>query len=262
MHGSSCSRSDGSRMLPGKRGILLILVGLAVSSSAWSENLERPSVKQGDSWTYRTTIERGPSGWSQTDDEVTVSHATDRTIFLSIKQSASTQAPKEFFLGSDWSRSRDVNGKETVVNRPFAFPLSEGKSWDVVYTEENPNRNHKSEKFEAHFTVVGFETVEVPAGKFRALKIESEGHWEAELAPGQTVVQGAQTRPGSTTMVTEVQKTAATQASGRLYKAYWYAPEVKRWVKSIEEYYASSGVRNERYTQELEAFKPAGPKVD
>jgi hypothetical protein len=34
-------------------------------------------------------------------------------------------------------------------------------------------------------------------------------------------------------------------------------PEVKRWVKSVEEYYGSGGVRNERYTGELESFKLA-----
>jgi hypothetical protein len=43
-------------------------------------------------------------------------------------------------------------------------------------------------------------------------------------------------------------------ASGRTYKAFWYVPEVRRWVKSVEEYYASSGVRNEKYTGELESF--------
>jgi hypothetical protein len=34
---------------------------------------------------------------------------------------------------------------------------------------------------------------------------------------------------------------------------------VKRWVKSVEEYYSSGGVRNERYSEELESFKPAEP---
>jgi hypothetical protein len=35
--------------------------------------------------------------------------------------------------------------------------------------------------------------------------------------------------------------------------------EVKHWVKSVEEYYSNGGARNERYTQELESFKPAEP---
>jgi hypothetical protein len=98
--------------------------------------------------------------------------------------------------------------------------------------------------------------VEVPAGKFRALKIESEGHWEAEIAPSQSVVQGAQTGQSGATLVTQAQNIVERQATGRLYKAFWYAPEVKRWVKSVEEYYSNGGVRNERYSQELESFKP------
>lgn len=241
--------------------LLVVLVGLTLSSGAWSETLDRPLVKVGDTWIYRSTTERGPSGWNQTHDEINVTRVTSSAIFIATKVSGSTQAPKEMFVGPDWSRVRDVNGKETVVNRPLAFPLSEGKSWDVVYAEQNPNKIHKSEKFDSRFTVVGYETVEVPAGKFRALKIESDGHWEAQLAPGQTVVQGAQTGQGGATMVTQVQSITERQATGRLYKAFWYAPEVKRWVKSVEEYYSSDGVRNERYTQELESFKPGDPSA-
>ena len=37
-------------------------------------------------------------------------------------------------------------------------------------------------------------------------------------------------------------------AAGYRYKAFWYVPEVGRWAKSVEEYYGSNGVRNERYT--------------
>ena len=72
-----------------------------------------------------------------------------------------------------------------------------------------------------------------------------------------TVVQGAQTTAGSTSMATEVRKTSAELFEGRTYKALWYVPEVHRWVKSVEEYYGSNGVRNERHSSELESFKLA-----
>ena len=237
----------------------LALIGLSLSFAAWSETVGPPQVNAGDAWVYRSTTERAPSGWNQTEDEIKVTRVTPTAIFIATKPIGSTQAPKETLMGLDWSRMRDVNGKETVVNRPLAFPLSDNKSWDVVYTEQNPNKNHKSEKFDSHFRVVGYEAVEVPAGKFRALKIESEGHWEAQVAPGQNVVQSGQTGQDGATLMTQVQKTEERQTSGRLYKAFWYVPEVKRWVKSVEEYYSSGGVRNERYTMELESFKPAAP---
>ncbi|MCW2236195.1 hypothetical protein [Azospirillum canadense] len=79
----------------------------------------------------------------------------------------------------------------------------------------------------------------------------------AELEPTQGVVQGVQRDQGSVTMITKAQNTRATTATGRTYKAFWYVPDVKRWVKSVEEYYGDNGVRNERYTNELESFKPA-----
>jgi hypothetical protein len=50
-------------------------------------------------------------------------------------------------------------------------------------------------------------------------------------------------------------KTLPTTVSGRTYKAFWYVPDVKRWVKSDEEYYNANNVRTERYADELEAYK-------
>lgn len=237
------------------RAALVLASAGAMAQSA----VESPPVKVGDTWTYRMTTEKGTNGWTQTRDDIAVSRVTQSTIFFNVKPSGSTQPPRETFAGNDWSRSRDIDGKETVVSRPFQFPMSQGKSWEVTFTETHPNdKNHKSEKIDNKYTVVGWEMVEVPAGKFRALKIEAEGHWQAELAPGQTVTQGAQSNAAGTTLATEVRNVTAGATSGRLYRAYWYVPEIKRWVKSVEEDYSSGGVRNARFTQELESFKPAG----
>jgi len=128
---------------------------------------------------------------------------------------------------------------------------------DRMNTEQNPNSAHKWEKFDSKYTVVGWEQIEVPAGKFRALKIEAEGHWQAEIAPGQTVTQSGQSGDNATTLVTQVQKSTEKVTSGRTYRAFWYVPEVKRWVKSVEENYSSGGTRSERDTLELESFNAA-----
>ncbi|HWW07849.1 hypothetical protein [Collimonas sp.] len=237
------------------KNIVFGLMGVVFSLPSFAQSIDAPSVKAGDSWIYRTTVEKGPTGWGQSRSEVTVSHVTSSSIYYSTKQSGSTQAPNETFAGADWSRSRDVNGKETVVNKPLSFPLSAGKTWEIQYTEQHPNKAHRFEQWNNKFTVIGFETVEVPAGKFKAIKIEEEGRWNAEMEPGQSVVQGAQVGQGGTTMVTQIQKTTALPATGRTYKAFWYVPEVKRWVKSVEEYYGNGGVRTERYSGELESFK-------
>ena len=59
----------------------------------------------------------------------------------------------------------------------------------------------------------------------------------------------------ATSMQTEVRKVRAEPVEGRTYKAFWYVPSQRRWVKSVEEYYSSNGVRSERYTTELESSK-------
>jgi len=43
----------------------------------------------------------------------------------------------------------------------------------------------------------------------------------------------------------------------RLYKAFWYVPEIKRWMKSVEEDYSNGGVRSIRRTMELHSYRPA-----
>ena len=238
-----------------KHGIASLSLGV-VSMAAAGQSVDLPPVKAGDTWAYQTVVETGTTGWTKTENELTVSRVSATTIYYSVKQSGSTQPPREAYASADWSRLRNVNGKETVVAHPMSFPLAIGKTWDLTYTEQHPNKRHRFEQWDHKYVVLGYENVDVPAGKFKALKIESEGHWNAELEPKNEVAQGAVTSNGSTTMVTQVQHNGAEPSSGRTYKAIWYVPEVKRWVKSVEEYYGSNGVRSERYTEELTAFKP------
>lgn len=236
--------------------IVLGIACLTLPVAAFAQTIEQPTYKPGDHWMYRLTTERGPNGWVQTRDEFTVTRVTASTLYFSVKQSGSTQPPNEVFSGLDWSRIRNVNGKETTVNRPFFFPLTVGKSWTLRYEEERPARtNFKSQLWNFKYMISGFETVEVPAGKFKALKIEAEGDWTGEVAAAQNVVQGTQTDQNGASITTKVENIpAGTKLAGRSYKAFWYAPEVKRWVKSVEEYYSPGGSRSERYTSELESF--------
>ncbi|MCC8394957.1 hypothetical protein LJ656_20390 [Paraburkholderia sp. MMS20-SJTR3] len=239
--------------------IAALLLSLGLPLTVLAQSAPAPGIKPGDSWVYATTIEKGPSGWNQSHNEVTVLRATSSHIYYESKIAGSTQPPRELIAGVDWSRERSVNGTETVVNRPFAFPLSAGKSWSVDYTEQHPNKVFASTKWSSQYRVVGTESIEVPAGKFDAIKIESEGDWHGQVEPHQTVTQATQVEQGDTAMITHAQKVGPVEVTGRTYKAFWYVPEVGRWVKSVEEYYGSNGVRNERYTSELESFKK-GPQ--
>ena len=234
-----------------------IAVGL-VCGSAYAQSVEAPALKAGDSWVYVDTVETGPQGWSRKNETVTVERLQGDTMLISNKQEGSTQPPVEHLVGIDWSRSRDINGKQQVVNRPLVFPLKPGKTWRVEYTEANPNRQHTSETFGSDFTVVGWEDVQVPAGSFKAIKIEAQGQWSAMVAPSVSSDARGHVDANGAVSVSQSQVTRPHAASGRLYKAFWYVPEQKRFVKSVEEYYDSKGVRSSRYTEELQSSKLAG----
>lgn len=233
--------------------IVAFVVALFVTTAA-GEVVERPVIKPNDSWTYTNTIEKN-AGWRQTHDEITVVRANETEILVTIQEAGSKIPPKEQLTGPDWSRFRSVNGHEKVVNRPFTFPLSPGKTWELEYTEDHPNREYLRQQFHSNYKVVGWEQVKVPAGTFLALKIEAQGQWTADLAPSVSASASTRVDNAGSISVTRANKSAAQTATGRTYKAFWYVPEVKRYVKTVEEYFGPDGVRNERYSYELDSFK-------
>jgi hypothetical protein len=237
---------------------VLLLISLAIPMLSHAQAASAPVLKTGDTWTYVDTVETGANGWRQTHEALVVTRATSDHIYYEAKQAGSTQAANELVVGADWSRVRNVNGVETTVNRPLAFPLSVGKTWEVKYSEAHPNPQHAMESLDTRFKVVGPETVEVAAGKFDAIKVEAEGEWTAQTAPVRSMGTGAVTTQAGTTVIAQTRNPVSVTATGRLYKAFWYVPETGRWVKSVEEYYNSNGVRTQRFTTELESFKRAG----
>lgn len=242
-----------------KKSAVLLLAG-CLPVIAMAQSIGSPTLKSGDTWTYMDTLESGPSGWRQTHDVVSLNRVTSSHIYVTTKPVNATTEGREIVMDADWSRAREIDGNETVVNRPLAFPLETGKSWRVQYTEAHPKENPglSTITWTTKYKVVGYEDIEVPAGKFHALKIEAEGDWKGVSAASNGVVQAAQMQAGQTTLITQARHVTPENVGGNTYKAFWYAPEVGRWVKSVEEYYGSNGVRSQRYTSELENYKVGG----
>src|SRR5207245_2132270 len=113
---------------------------------AHAQTVERPAVKAGDRWVYRDTTEVSPSVWNQTRDEALVSRVSASSIYFSTREVGSPNNVRERLATLEWGITRDVNGAETLVNRPLAFPLTPGKSWGLEFTEQNPNKKHDWEK--------------------------------------------------------------------------------------------------------------------
>ena len=116
---------------------------------------------------------------------------------------------------SDWNSVQSVLG-EGVINPDtgfFKFPLQIGDSYNTSFEIAFPQRGSVRIRREYTVKVVGWEEVLVPAGRFRALRLEAEGTYQRLDAPGR----------------------------GRLRSAFWYAPEAKRWVKNILEVHGPKG---------------------
>src|ERR1700730_8716099 len=95
-----------------------------------------------------------------------------------------------------------VNGmvvlRETPPRLIYAWPLTVGKTWEETHTQERPMERFTTDRTSV-WTVVAEDTVTVPAGTFRTLKI-----------------------------------TWRNKNTGNMVTEMWYAPEVKQWVKIRE----------------------------
>lgn len=233
--------------------ILLAAIGVLFITGAEAQDLKLPKFAPEDSWVYHEASQNG--GTTQAiDSELSVVRSDDQDLLVSLKAAGSARPPVELMFKPDWAKFRGVNGVETVVSRPLAFPLALGKSWTVNYVENNPNPRHLREAIDIAYKVVGWEDVTTPAGAFKALKIEGKGNWVADTAVRvQTnsvlAQQGAAVGKSSQNVIQGPQR-----ATGRIYQVVWYVPEVKRWVKSRDETLSSAGQVSESSEDELTAF--------
>jgi len=160
---------------------------------------QRPEVKAGDTWVYRRTDFMNNH---QSVLKLQVTFANAKVIHV-VQVNQAGEKEMDSTTTAEWNSV--VSAREGVFTPDTGllhFPLHPGARWRSSYTVKFPR-----EDFDAHHdrwvTVVGWEDVEVPAGKFRALKVVSEG----------TVQRSDRPRPG------DVSETV------------WYVPEVRRYVK-------------------------------
>ena len=93
---------------------------------------------------------------------------------------------------------------------PLRFPLNTGKSWKFDYVVRS---NGKEVKVAQTAVVRGWEEVRVPAGTFRALRVEHDGRYRASES--------------------------GFSWSGKIRETYWFAPSVGRVV--MREYRDTKG---------------------
>ena len=237
---------------------LPVLVGALVTGTVvHAQEVPLPQLLEGDKWVYNVKIEQPPQGSTSRKWESSVVRASSSSVVIARKPADSNLPAQESAMAPDWSRSASVNGKSTTTVKNFDFPLQVGKKWEVAFTEEKPNDKLKLVKRTFLYKVIGWEEVKVTAGTFKALKIEADGEWYNEFLP-TNIVAGSRIEAGASGSSVTVQSrnpTTPGPATGKYYKAIWYAPEVKREVKSVEETFSSGGSLSNRTTAELDSYQ-------
>jgi len=198
--------------------VVLFLASYAFGANDSNSPVAKPLVKFGDRWTYRSV-----DYWTN----ISVFTIESRVVFVGTDEISMTDTvtlkgskrTTDSFYKSDWATMTSSDG--TVYDPPFRllkFPLQVGATyeatWQAIATKKAtlPIPQHHlyqpgPSRSEATVKVVGWEDVLVPAGKFRALKLEARGTY-SRLESG---------------------------CSGPILWDMWYVPEVKRWVKLASE---------------------------
>jgi hypothetical protein len=160
--------------LPQYRLLAVALAAAPVFCTAQTQSIEKPEIKVGDTWTYNRTTnvkEYGP-GLRQ----VRVAQVNDKGIQVVVTDSKGKESDEIYTR--EWN---DVSTGDVIVYPHtgfFRFPLQVGSSYQtefelVLVAFPNGRVRHRHS-----VRVSGWEEVQVPAGKFRAVKVETQGTWQ------------------------------------------------------------------------------------
>ena len=180
--------------------VLLLLAFPALSSGQPDARIVKPEIRVGDRWTYRSTNILGPGTY---EHETRVSFADDKVI-LAVSTRKSDGKEFDSSWTSEWNAVTSYTGSYFRPHTGFLrFPLRIGDTHELKYEFLRPRVNTILASATGKSNVVGWDVVVVPAGTFRAVKVEFE------------------------VAVKAFDGSWAYRAQGTI----WYDPEVRRWVK-------------------------------
>src|SRR5262245_11225975 len=162
-----------------------------------------PDVKLDDRWVYRRTDKRMKP--PTTIYEIRVSFVDSRAI-VAVVEAQGSKKQLDATWTRDWNAAVSPDGSVTEVEKGlFQFPLSVGRQHYAAWEIRRPTMGEFHVRHERKVSVIGWEEVEVPAGRFRALKIQADGYF----------------------------RRLDRQVQDEARNTFWYVPAVKRWVKSL-----------------------------
>jgi hypothetical protein len=173
------------------------------SATCLAQTVQKPEVKVEDRWVYRSTDRRMKPPTKVY--EIRVTFVDPRAIHAVIEPLGGRNESDATWTAEWNSVVAPDEGVVEVEKGMFQFPLSPGRRYAAAWDMRRPRMGAFHVRHEYDVTVVGWEDIEVPAGRFRALKLEAQGHYRRLDRP----------------------------ATDEARNTYWYVPRVKRWVKHV-----------------------------
>lgn len=243
------------------RGAFALLLGISAPAAAAppspAASVPAPAFKVGDSWVYDDTTEKGQAGFGQIRLDMVIERLEGDSMIVGLKRDGAPTGYEDQRLGTDWSHRRVYDGQEKVTTRPLTFPMSVGQSWAIDYIDTIQRGAQTSDHVHRIYTVIGWEDVTVPAGTFHAIKVVAKGVDKGTLQVASTAVAGTVVGAGGATTVAHTQRGGTDQLTREIYAEFYYVPELKNYVKTVEEQYTPDEVRVIRHTQTLVSYKLA-----
>jgi hypothetical protein len=199
--------------------VISLLFGLLVLGSAQAQSqapITAPAVKVGDRWLFKRTdrVERvedkrvGEVSWE-------VLAADDKTYDIqSTIKGRESEATKTVYSREGGILTRGVT-KFDPMEPYLAFPLDQGKEWGGRYRFPSAQTSETVDA-ELHGKAVGWESVTVPAGTFKALKITYTGRWGMMRGP--------------------------YRIGGEYVRSGWYVPEIRQFARYEFKVYGANAV--------------------
>lgn len=187
------------------RAAVFCLLGVLPAAGLAQDAVAKPDVKVDDRWIYRRMDHRYEPPVLLY--ELRVSFIDSRAIHTVISKQGRPRDSDATFT-PEWNGVVSVDeGIMEVKQGLLQFPLAVGRTYPALWEMRRPRVGKFHVRHERTVKVAGWEEVEVPAGKFLALKVQAEGRWQR----------------------------LDRKSSDWARNTVWYVPEVKRWVKSYYE---------------------------
>jgi hypothetical protein len=222
--------------LMASRFLQISILTFAFLHGANAQSVNAPTFSEGEKWEYQTT-----DLWSKK----IISHLTVTNIGVSgdylrrFFEQSNTGHNGEFVKPESWEATvrADLNGTGIYRGERFEriwykWPVEPGMSWAFQTKAEAapipPSTAARIMTTSVNAEVKNWETVEVPAGKYKALKIVYKSSWVAENPSG----------------------------TGSSVSTSWYSPEIKGSVQDMTETFSAEGMPQARTVRQLVFYKP------